>query len=98
MARKQSYKGRHQTVSGLPTRQLARRDTSKAPAGDARAGRIVLALPTATNSKEAKLPLLDDIHHPTFITADMDRLISFYERVFEARTTVDLEEEGLRHA
>jgi catechol 2,3-dioxygenase-like lactoylglutathione lyase family enzyme len=50
------------------------------------------------NGQEAKLPLLDDIHHLTFITADMDRLISFYERVFGARTTADLEEEGLRHA
>lgn len=47
---------------------------------------------------EASLPLLDDIHHLTFVTADMDRLISFYERVFDARKTVDLEEEGLRHA
>jgi hypothetical protein len=28
----------------------------------------------------------------------MDRLISFYERVFEARVAVDIEEEGLRHA
>jgi catechol 2,3-dioxygenase-like lactoylglutathione lyase family enzyme len=28
----------------------------------------------------------------------MDRLIPFYERVFGARVTVDLEEEGLRHA
>jgi catechol 2,3-dioxygenase-like lactoylglutathione lyase family enzyme len=44
------------------------------------------------------LPLLNDIHHLTFITADLDRLIAFYERVFEARVTVDLEEEGLRHA
>jgi catechol 2,3-dioxygenase-like lactoylglutathione lyase family enzyme len=51
------------------------------------------------NEPEAKLPLLDDINHLTFITADMDRLISFYERVFGARTTADLEEEGrLRHA
>ena len=48
--------------------------------------------------REAKQPLLDDINHLTFITADMDRLISFYERVFGARTTADLEEEGLRHA
>ena len=48
--------------------------------------------------KEAKLQLLNDIHHLMFITADMDRLISFYERVFEARVTLDLEEEGLRHA
>jgi catechol 2,3-dioxygenase-like lactoylglutathione lyase family enzyme len=42
--------------------------------------------------------LLNGIHHLTFITADMDRLIGFYERVFEARVTLDLEEEGLRHA
>jgi catechol 2,3-dioxygenase-like lactoylglutathione lyase family enzyme len=28
----------------------------------------------------------------------MGRLISFYERIFGARVTVDLEEEGLRHA
>jgi catechol 2,3-dioxygenase-like lactoylglutathione lyase family enzyme len=44
------------------------------------------------------LPLLKDIHHLTFITADLDRLIGFYERVFEARVTVDLEEEGLWQA
>ena len=44
------------------------------------------------------MPLINDIHHLTFITADMDRLTAFYERVFRARVTVDLEEEGLRHA
>jgi catechol 2,3-dioxygenase-like lactoylglutathione lyase family enzyme len=44
------------------------------------------------------LPLINDINHLTFITADLDRLIAFYERIFEARVTVDLEEEGLRHA
>jgi catechol 2,3-dioxygenase-like lactoylglutathione lyase family enzyme len=44
------------------------------------------------------LPLLRDIHHLTLLTADMDRLIAFYERVFGARVTIDLEEEGLRHA
>lgn len=43
------------------------------------------------------MKLLNDIQHLTFITADMDRLIAFYERVFEARVTVDLEEDGLRH-
>ena len=43
------------------------------------------------------MQLLNDINHLTFITADMDRLISFYQRVFEARVTLDLEEEGLRH-
>lgn len=51
-----------------------------------------------TDKQEAKVPLLNDIHHLTFVTADMDRLIGFYERVFGARVTVDLEEEGLRHA
>jgi catechol 2,3-dioxygenase-like lactoylglutathione lyase family enzyme len=46
---------------------------------------------------EMIMKLLNDINHLTFITADMDRLIAFYERVFEARVTLDLEEEGLRH-
>src|SRR4028119_1910928 len=32
--------------------------------------------------KEAKLRLLNGIHHLTFVTSDMDRLIAFYERVF----------------
>jgi catechol 2,3-dioxygenase-like lactoylglutathione lyase family enzyme len=44
------------------------------------------------------MQLLNGIHHLTFVTSDMDRLIAFYERVFGARVTVDLEEEGLRHA
>lgn len=44
------------------------------------------------------MTLLDDIHHLTFLTADMDRLIDFYARVFEARVTFDMEEDGLRHA
>jgi catechol 2,3-dioxygenase-like lactoylglutathione lyase family enzyme len=51
-----------------------------------------------TNERGAKLPLLKDVHHLTFVTSDMDRLIAFYERVFGARVKVDLEEEGLRHA
>ena len=50
------------------------------------------------NEQEAKTALLDGVNHLTFITADMDRLIGFCERLFGARTTVDLEEEGLRHA
>jgi catechol 2,3-dioxygenase-like lactoylglutathione lyase family enzyme len=41
--------------------------------------------------------LIKSIHHLTFITADMDRLISFYQRVFDARVIIDLEEDGLRH-
>lgn len=43
------------------------------------------------------MKLLSGINHLTFVTADMDRLIRFYQRVFEARVTLDLEEEGLRH-
>ena len=41
--------------------------------------------------------LLNGINHLTFITADMERLIAFYRRVFEAQVTLDLAEEGLRH-
>jgi catechol 2,3-dioxygenase-like lactoylglutathione lyase family enzyme len=44
------------------------------------------------------LQLLNGIHHLTFVTSDMARLIAFYERVFGAQVTADLEEEGLRHA
>ena len=42
--------------------------------------------------------LTEGIHHLTTLTADPDRLIGFYERVFGARVVLDLEEEGLRHA
>ena len=34
----------------------------------------------------------------TTSTADLDRLIGFYERVFGAPVVLDLEEEGVRHA
>jgi catechol 2,3-dioxygenase-like lactoylglutathione lyase family enzyme len=37
--------------------------------------------------------LLDDLHHIAFLTADMDRLIAFYERIFDARVTFDRTEE-----
>jgi catechol 2,3-dioxygenase-like lactoylglutathione lyase family enzyme len=41
---------------------------------------------------------LNGIHHLTTLTADMDRLVSFYDRVFGAKTTLDMTEDGLRHA
>lgn len=44
------------------------------------------------------MELLKDIHHVTFLTADLDRLLAFYERVFGIHAVVDLEEDGLRHA
>jgi catechol 2,3-dioxygenase-like lactoylglutathione lyase family enzyme len=47
---------------------------------------------------ERTVQLTDDIHHITFLTGDMDRLTAFYERIFEAKVTLDLVEEGLRHA
>jgi catechol 2,3-dioxygenase-like lactoylglutathione lyase family enzyme len=53
---------------------------------------------TARKSGNENVKLLNDINHLTFVTGDMDRLIDFYERVFDARVTLDLEEDGLRHA
>ena len=43
------------------------------------------------------MSLVDGVHHVTFLTEDMDRLIAFYERVFDAEVTLDMTEEGLRH-
>jgi catechol 2,3-dioxygenase-like lactoylglutathione lyase family enzyme len=42
--------------------------------------------------------LVDGVHHVTFLTEDMDRLLGFYVRVFDAEVTLDMTEEGLRHA
>ena len=44
------------------------------------------------------MPLVDGIHHLSTLTADMDRLIDFYRRVFDASVLLDVGEEGLRHA
>ena len=43
------------------------------------------------------MALVDGAHHITFLTEDMDRLLAFYVRVFDAEVTVDMTEEGLRH-
>lgn len=37
-------------------------------------------------------------HHLATMTADMDRLIDFYERILDATVVLDMREEGLRHA
>lgn len=42
--------------------------------------------------------LVDGVHHVTFLTEDLDRLLAFYVRVFDADVTLDMAEEGLRHA
>jgi catechol 2,3-dioxygenase-like lactoylglutathione lyase family enzyme len=47
---------------------------------------------------EARTPLVDGVHHLTFLTDDMDRLLAFYGRVFDAEVTLDMTEEGVRHA
>ena len=44
------------------------------------------------------MQLVDGVHHVTFLTEDMDRLLAFYVRVFDAEVTFDMTEEGLRHA
>jgi catechol 2,3-dioxygenase-like lactoylglutathione lyase family enzyme len=44
------------------------------------------------------VPLVDGAHHITFLTEDMDRLLVFYVRVFDAEVTLDMTEDGLRHA
>jgi catechol 2,3-dioxygenase-like lactoylglutathione lyase family enzyme len=41
--------------------------------------------------------LIEGVHHATFLSEDLDRLVGFYERVFEARKTLDMTEEGIRH-
>jgi catechol 2,3-dioxygenase-like lactoylglutathione lyase family enzyme len=41
--------------------------------------------------------LVEGVHHVTFLTEDVERLAAFYERVFDAKTTFDATEEGVRH-
>jgi catechol 2,3-dioxygenase-like lactoylglutathione lyase family enzyme len=36
-------------------------------------------------------------NHVTVVTKDIDRLVDFYARHFEAEVTIDLKEDGLRH-
>lgn len=43
------------------------------------------------------MQLLNDIHHLTFYTANLDRLIEFYANVLDAPLVADLREEGIRH-
>jgi catechol 2,3-dioxygenase-like lactoylglutathione lyase family enzyme len=43
------------------------------------------------------MTLIEGVHHLTFLTEDLDRLVAFYERVFEANKTLDMTEEGVRH-
>jgi catechol 2,3-dioxygenase-like lactoylglutathione lyase family enzyme len=49
-------------------------------------------------ASEERAPLVDGVHHLTFLTDDMDRLLGFYARVFDAEVTLDMTEEGVRHA
>jgi catechol 2,3-dioxygenase-like lactoylglutathione lyase family enzyme len=72
--------------------------TGSYPAGMsvARGGRLNAA--EHRRKKGTAVELLNGVHHVTSLTADLDQLIDFYRRVFGARVTLDLEEEGLRHA
>lgn len=44
------------------------------------------------------MPITNGCNHVAIITSDLDRFISFYTQVFEADTTMFLDEDGLRHA
>jgi catechol 2,3-dioxygenase-like lactoylglutathione lyase family enzyme len=44
------------------------------------------------------MSLVYGVHHLTFLTEDLDRLLAFYVRVFDAEVRLDMTEEGLRHA
>jgi catechol 2,3-dioxygenase-like lactoylglutathione lyase family enzyme len=44
------------------------------------------------------MALVSGAHHVAFLTSDLDRLIEFYDRIFEARVTFDREDGGRRHA
>jgi catechol 2,3-dioxygenase-like lactoylglutathione lyase family enzyme len=44
-----------------------------------------------------EMNLVEGVHHVTFLTEDIDRLSAFYSRVFDAKTTLDMTEEGVRH-
>ena len=43
------------------------------------------------------MKLVDGVHHVTFLTEDIDRLSEFYKRVLDAKKTLDMTEEGVRH-
>jgi catechol 2,3-dioxygenase-like lactoylglutathione lyase family enzyme len=44
-----------------------------------------------------EMSVVEGLHHVTFLTEDVDRLSAFYVRVFDARKTLDMTEEGVRH-
>jgi catechol 2,3-dioxygenase-like lactoylglutathione lyase family enzyme len=44
------------------------------------------------------MAVVDGLHHIAFLTADLDRLIAFYERTFDAEVIGDREDGGRRHA
>lgn len=46
----------------------------------------------------APMALTAGPHHLATLTADLDRLIGFYARVFDAAVLLDMREDGLRHA
>jgi catechol 2,3-dioxygenase-like lactoylglutathione lyase family enzyme len=46
---------------------------------------------------ERGVRLVGGVHHVTFLTEDIDRLVAFYERIFDATRTLDMTEEGVRH-
>jgi catechol 2,3-dioxygenase-like lactoylglutathione lyase family enzyme len=39
--------------------------------------------------------LVDGVHHVTFLTEDLDRLLGFYVRVLDAEVTLDMLERAM---
>lgn len=42
------------------------------------------------------MKLLEGINHVAIVTPDLDRMVDFYERVFDASVAMDMKEDGLR--
>jgi catechol 2,3-dioxygenase-like lactoylglutathione lyase family enzyme len=42
------------------------------------------------------MKLLDGINHVALLTQDMDRFVGFYQRMFDAQSVLDMQEENLR--
>jgi catechol 2,3-dioxygenase-like lactoylglutathione lyase family enzyme len=42
--------------------------------------------------------LVRGFHHVAFVTSDLDRLVAFYQRIFDAHVVLDRDDGGRRHA
>ena len=52
--------------------------------------------PSGKNEEKTTVKILDGINHVAIITDDLDRLVDFYVRMFDAYTVLDLKEDNRR--